>query len=331
LPERSPAQATLELPQEVENSTRPPVLVTGAAGLVGGHVCRELATRGWRVRALVRDAMKAASALADVAVEIRAGDVRDRDSLSAALTGCGSVVHLAAIAIERGRQTYEAVNTEGTSNLLAAAADSGARRFLFMSQNGADALSDSDFLRSKGLAEKAVADSRLDWTVLRPSVIFGVNDEFVNVLARLARITPLLMPLPDGGRAKFQPIAVQDVARAVALSLERSETIGGTYPLGGPVPLSLREMTERVLLAMRLKRAIVGVPRSALRPLVALAQRVVPAPPVTTSLLDLLGQDNVVPDNAIYQFGITPMPFAPEELEYLRRITFSDALRALFR
>lgn len=294
-------------------------------------MCRELVRRGWHVRAFVRNPLKAASELADVAAEIHVGDVRDAGSLRDALQGCGAAVHLAAIAIERQGQTYQSINTEGTRLTLEAARSAGAQRFVFMSQNGADASSASRFLRSKGTAERLVSESGLAWTTLRPSVIFGPGDEFVNVLARLARISPLIMPLPDGGRARFQPIAVRDVASAVGMALDQSRSVGRVFPLGGPVPLTLREMTERVLLAMRTKRVIVGIPRSALRPLVALLQRVLPSPPVTTTLLDLLGQDNVVPDNALHEFGITPTPFAPEELAYLQRIGIGDALKALFR
>jgi uncharacterized protein YbjT (DUF2867 family) len=307
------------------------VLVTGAAGFVGEAVCAELTRRGWRVRALVRDAADAALRLTDPAVEIVTGDVRDHATLVPALHGCGSVVHLAAIAIERGSQTYEAVNTDGTRVLLAAARDAGARRFVYMSQNGADERSPSRFLRSKGVAEREVSSSPLDWTSLRPSVIFGPRDEFVNVLARLARLTPLVMPLPDGGRARFQPIAVGDVAAVVAECLERGSSVHQTYSIGGPTPLTLKEITERVLLAMRARRAIVGVPRGALRPLVVLMQRILPSPPVTAELLDLLAQHNVTPDNSIGEFGITPTPFAPEELEYLRHLTLGAALKAFFR
>lgn len=305
------------------------MLVTGAAGLVGAAVCRELASRGWKVRALVRDPLKSAAVLADVAVELRTGDVRDDRSMEAAMDGAGTVVHLAAIAIERHGESYEGVNADGTRSLLEAARAYNARRFVFMSQNGASPESPSRFLRSKGLAERMVQESGLEWTVFRPSVIFGPEDEFVNVIGRLVRLSPGVLPLPDGGRARFQPIAVRDVARAVGTALVRSDTIGGVYPLGGPAPLSLREMTERVLLAMRARRVIADIPRQLLAPVVALLQRVLPNPPVTTSLLELLGQDNVVPENALSYLGIEPTPFAPEELEYLRRITVRGAVRAM--
>ncbi len=314
------------------NERSRPVLVTGATGLVGTHTCRELLRRGWKVRALARDVMKSAIRLGHLPLELRIGDVRNRSDLDSALDGCGAVVHLAAIAIEAGRNSYRETNTSATATLIEAARAKGVRRLVYMSQSGADSASPHAFLRSKGIAQDAVTQSGLDWTVLRPSVIFGREDEFVNVLARLVRLSPLVFPLPDGGCARFQPISVDDVARAVAESLARRNTIGGVYGIGGPVPLSLREMTDRILTAMRVSRRIVPIPVSVLRPVVALMQRILPNPPVTTGLLALLSADNTVPDNAIEStFETTPVPFAPEEIGYLRAITTSSALSSLFR
>jgi uncharacterized protein YbjT (DUF2867 family) len=295
------------------------------------HTCRELVSRGWKVRALVRDVAKGASRLGEHKLELRVGDVRDESALASALEGASAVVHLAAIAIERGGDDYESTNTEATRLLLRQAARAGATRFVYMSQNGASSGSPHEFLRSKGLAEDAVRESGLRWTALRPSVIFGPQDAFVNVLARMIRLSPLVFPVPGGGSARFQPIAVRDVAAAVGIALERDNTIGGAYPLGGPAELTLREMTERILVAMRTQRLLLPVPVAVLRPLVALMQRVVPKPPVTTGLLDLLAIDNTVPENELRTtFGITPVPFAPEEIEYVRNATFRNAIKSMF-
>jgi uncharacterized protein YbjT (DUF2867 family) len=307
------------------------VLVTGASGLVGRHTCDELIKGRWKVRALVRNPSKAAMRLAHMPVELHVGDVRDAESVEKAMAGCGTVVHLAAIAIERKGESYAGVNTDATNVILNAARVAGVDRFIHMSQNGADSRSPHAFLRSKGLAEDAVVASGLSHTVLKPSVIFGPEDEFVNVLARLVRLTPVIFPLPDGGRARFQPIAVRDVAKAVRVSLEKQATRRGTYSIGGPAPLSLREMTERIFAAMGVSRRIVSIPVSALRPLVGMMAKVIPNPPVTPSLLGLLSLDNTVPQNALSKvFGVTPTPFAPDELQYLKRITASSALSALF-
>ena len=308
------------------------VLVTGAAGLVGTHACRALAAAGWRVRALVRDRARAEARLAGSGAELVLGDLRDAPSTAAALRGCDAVLHLAAIAIERGSATYERVNAEATVALLAAARAAGAMRFVHMSQNGASSASPHRFLRSKGIAEDAVRASGLAWTVLRPSVIFGPEDEFVNALARLVRLSPLVYPLPGGGRARFQPVAVEDVARAVRVCLERDSTVGASYALGGPAPMTLREMAAMVLRAMHARRVFVSAPVALLRPFVAVAQRVIPNPPVTTELLALLGVDNTTPDNALSsRLGIVPTALTEESLAYLREITVGRAIQALMR
>ena len=325
------ATAVAEQPQLDEIARDLPIVVTGGSGLVGTHVCRQLVAAGWKVRAIVRDAEKAAARLGHLRLEIRTADIRDAEHMRSALTGAGALVHLAAIAIEKGAESYEASNTDATGVILAAARIGGVSRIVYMSQNGASSSSPYRFLKSKGLAEDMVTGSETRWTVLKPSVIFGPEDEFVNVLARMIRLSPVVFPLPGGGTARFQPIAVDDVARAVKKCLEDPATIRKTFTIGGSTPLTLRQMTERILVAMNTSRRLVGVPVSAIRPLVAAAAKLLPRPPVTTSLLELLDMDNVVPENDLATgLGIDPVPFAPEELLYLRDITASSALRSLF-
>ena len=326
-----PATAVAEQPLPLSADKTRPVLVTGASGLVGTHTCRELTKNGWKVRAMIRDQTRAAMSLGQLPVEFRVGDVRDATALRSSLNGCGAVIHLAAIAIEKKNEKYTESNTAATERLISACRAENVQRLIFMSQNGADSKSKFPFLHSKGVAQDSVKTSGLRWTILRPSVIFGPEDAFVNVLGRLIRLTPKFFPLPDGGSARFQPIAVDDVARVVRLCLEKKETVGQVYELGGSTPLTLREMTERILTAMNRSRRLVPVPVALLRPVIALAQRILPNPPVTSSLLDLLALDNTVPRNALTEvFGIVPVPFAADELQYLRRITAKGAFRSLF-
>lgn len=324
------ATAVAEQPEPLRISKERPVVVTGASGLVGTHVCQVLVEGGFKVRAIVRNAEKAALRLGHLGLEIRTGDIRNAESVRAALRDGGALVHLAAIAIEKAGESYESTNTDATTILLEGARAAGIEHVVHMSQNGASSKSPYRFLRSKGIAEDSVRSSGMKWTILKPSVIFGPEDEFVNVLARLVRLSPVIFPLPGGGIARFQPIAVDDVARAVRKSLEMRSAVGETYVIGGPVPLTLRQMTERILVAMNARRKLVGVSVSMLRPLILIAEKMIPNPPVTTSLLDLLKVDNVVPVNDLEKLGIDPTPFAPEELLYLREITASAALRSLF-
>lgn len=321
--------AVAEQPLPLRESRNRPVLVTGAAGMVGTHLCSELVKSGWRVRALVRDSGKAVTRLGHLDLETRVGDIRDSDTMRSAAEGCGSVIHLAAIAIEKAGESYESTNADATAIVIEAAKAAGIDRIIHMSQNGADSESPHPFLRSKGIAQDRVTSSALRWTVLRPSVIFGPEDEFVNVLGRLVRLSPVVFPLPGGGTARFQPISVYDVAKVLRAVLGNPATSERIYPLGGSTPLTLRQMTERILIAMHASRILVSVPVKALRPVVGITQAVLPRPPVTTGLLDLLDIDNVVPDNAISEFHIEPVPFAPEELLYLRKITFGSALKSL--
>jgi uncharacterized protein YbjT (DUF2867 family) len=325
------ATAVAEQPQTLSADKKKPVLVTGATGLVGIHTCRELTKNGWQIRALIRDPAKAALALGQLPVEFRVGDVRDASALRGSLNGCGAVVHLAAIAIEKKTEKYVETNTAATERLISAARAENVERIVFMSQNGADSRSKHPFLHSKGVAQDSIRTSGLQWTVLRPSVIFGPEDEFVNVLGRLIRLSPRFFPLPNGGAARFQPIAVDDVARVVRLSLEKKETVRQSYDLGGPAALSLRDMTERILVAMGTTRTLVSVPIKVLRPIVSVMQRVLPNPPVTTGLLELLSLDNTVSGNALKEvFRVSPIPFAGDELGYLRRITVKKAFKSLF-
>ncbi len=328
----SPVTAVAEHPQPVMSLRSRPIVVTGASGLVGTHLCEQLAQQGWKVRAIVRNTGKAAQRLGHLPLEIRTGDIRNVEDMRSALSGAGSLVHLAAIAIEKPGQRYSDVNTDATRVLIDSARAESVERLVYMSQNGADSKSPYAFLRSKGAAQDMVQESSLAWTILKPSVIFGPEDEFINVLARLVRLSPLIFPLPGGGVARFQPVAVADVARAVVNALGDDSTIRHSYAIGGPVALSLRQMTERILVAMNASRRLVGVPVPAIRPLVALAQRLLPNPPVTTGLLDLLDIDNVIERNDLKdKLGIDPIPFAPEELLYLRKITVGSAVAALFR
>jgi NADH dehydrogenase len=292
----------------------------------------ELVKSGWKVRAIVRDTARAAQRLGHLNLEMRVGDIRDPGSMRAAMKDAGSLVHLAAVAIERGGDSYSSINAEATQVLLDAAKAESVERIVYMSQNGSDSSSPFPFLRSKGVAQDLVSKSGAKWTILRPSVIFGPNDEFVNVLARLVRLSPIIFPLPGGGTARFQPVAVSDVTRAVIKVLEDDSTIHRIYGIGGSTPLTLRQMTERILIAMNASRILVGVPIPLIRALVALSQKLLPNPPVTTGLLDLLAMDNVIEENNLqHELGITPIPFAPEELLYLRKITVRSALASLFR
>ncbi len=309
------------------------VLVTGAAGYVGNNTVRRLVELGKPVRAMVRHPEKAQQRLGGLGdkVEIVQGDVTDRASLIPVMDDVTSVIHLVAIPMEKGGATYEEINYQGTINVIDAASNAGIERFVNMCQNGATPDHFSRFLRSKGRAQQYVAKSGLKWTAVRPSVIFGPQDEFFNAFARLIRLTPIVFPLIGGGTALFQPVSVYDVVEAIVRALDDDATIGREFELGGPEVLTLGEIEKRVLKAMDTSRSLINTSVGLLRPAVAIMEKTLPGAPVNLTLLDLLKEPNVVSDNALVSyFGIEPRPFAGANIAYLKDAEAGTALKRFF-
>lgn len=311
-----------------------PVLVTGAAGFVGNNIVDELVKRGYSVRAVVRNPEKAEKRLGRFgeSLEIVQGDVTDRAVWASLMKGVDAVVHTVAISMEKGGQTYESVNYQGTINVVDAALDAGVSRFINISQNGADANLPYRFLASKGKAQDYVAmQEKLQWTAIRPSAIFGEQDEFFNTFARLVKLTPLVFPLIGGGKAEFQPVSVYDVAEATVRSIEDSSTIGKELVVGGPEVLTLGEIENRVIKTLNTGRLMIPVPVFLLRPIVFIMENTLPGSPVSSSLLDLLAVPNTVPENALVEhFGMEPIPFSGQHIDYLNDTSIGQALNKFF-
>jgi uncharacterized protein YbjT (DUF2867 family) len=306
------------------------ILITGASGFIGSRITRRLVEQNQPVRVLVRSRQKAESEgrLAGLGVEFAEGDVNQPERLVSAMQGIQSVIHLAAIAIEKGSNRYETVNYQGTVNVVEAAKAAGVRRFINMSQLGADASLPYRFLASKGKAQDYVAASGLDWTAFRPSVVWGPEDEFANTFARLVPLTPLIFPIVGGPDARFQPVWVGDVAACFVRALGDPGTIGAEYELGGPEVLTLEEIERRTLQALGARRLMVRFPMPLLRLVVSLMERLLPNPPVTRSLLELLSVSNVTQDNAISRFVDQPRPFTVENIApYMRQFRASQTLK----
>lgn len=310
------------------------ILITGASGHLGSHITRHLASAGQEVRAMVyhRERAERERRLAGLPVEWVEADVTRPDSLSPAMVGAQAVVHTVAVAIEKGRASYEAINAEGTRHVVEAAQAAGVRRFVHLSQLGADAALPYRFLASKGRGEAYVRAAALDWTILRPSVFWGQEDEFANTFIRLALVTPVVFPIVGDSRARFQPVWVEDVAAAVESCLRDGATVGKSLELGGPEVLTLEEIERRALRAAGLRRVFVRAPMSLIRLAVALMEALLPNPPVTRSLLELLAVPNVVAANDLPAFVAQPRAFTPEAAaEYARGFRVGDTLQALFR
>jgi len=308
------------------------ILVTGGNGYVGSHITRRLVQEGQSVRALIRNLALAEkeNRLTGLDIELAEGDVTKPETLKHAVKGIDSVIHTVAIAIEKGNATYEKVNYQGTVNIVTASKAAGVNRFINISQLGAKADIPYRFMASKGKAQDYVADSELDWTAFRPAVIWGPEDEFANTFAKLVPFSPIIYPIVDK-HAQFQSVWVEDVATAVVKSIDDPNTIHQEYELGGPEILTLEEIERRTLEALGAKRKLVPVPKSFIKLVVVLMEKLLPNPPVTRSLLELLAISNVTSENAITKFVEKPKPFTAQNIApYMRQFNARQTISQFF-
>ncbi len=298
------------------------VVVFGGSGFLGRHLVRILAKTGTRVRIASRDPERSGwlRPLGDVGqVTPVQANVRYPGSVAAAVAGADAVVNLVGILSQWGAQKFEAVHAEGAAAVAQAAAEAGARRLVHVSAIGADAQSSSRYARSKAAGEAAVRDAFPDAVIVRPSVLFGPEDGFFNMLASLARFTPVL-PLIGGGATRFQPVYVGDVAGAIAAILNDDEIKAECYELGGPRILTFREVLEHIVAEIGRPRVLLPVP-FALAKFEAYFLQMWPKPLLTVDQVELLKQDTVA-DPA--RPGLAALAIAPTPLEaitpsYLQR------------
>lgn len=241
-------------------------VVIGGSGFIGRNVVRELARRGWRVRVGVRRPHQAQflRPMGTVGqIQLKQVNIRHRPSIAEALKGADAVINLVGLLYQDGANRFDAVQAAGAASVAQLAAEAGVQRFVHLSAIGADAQSNSLYARTKGEGERAVLDAVPDATILRPSIVFGQEDQFFNRFAAMATptpFTPLPLPLIGGGKTKFQPIYVDDVADAVCEALTRTDAKGRIYELGGPSVYSFRALMEMMLREIGRERFLAPIP-----------------------------------------------------------------------
>ncbi|PNU21791.1 NAD-dependent dehydratase [Geothermobacter hydrogeniphilus] len=295
------------------------VFVTGGTGFVGREVVGQLLAAGHRVTCLARSG---SDRKLDRHENLRfhLGDITDPDSLGNGLNGCEAVIHLVGIIREFPRRgiTFTRLHTEATDNIIAATRKAGIRRFIHMSANGAREQAETAYHRTKWAAEQALRGSDLDWTIFRPSLIYGPGDQFVNMLAGLIRKLPLV-PVIGNGRYRMSPVAVEDVAAGFVRALQQPQSIGQVYHCGGPQILSYDEILDLVGRALGRGRVVkLHQPLSLMKPVVAMMDRV-PAFPITRGQLAMLVEGNEVdPSEWAKAFEIEPKNFFATISSYLK-------------
>jgi NADH dehydrogenase len=274
------------------------VTVFGGSGFIGRHLVRALAKSGWRIRVAVRrpDLAFHLQPLGRVGqIHAVQANLRFPDSVERAAEGADAIVNLVGILYKSGRQTFEAVQAQGADAVARAAAANNSQLVQF-SAIGADAQSKSAYARSKAAGEASALAAVPDAVIVRPSIVFGPEDSFFNRFAAMATVSPVL-PLIGGGKTRFQPVFVGDVAAAVDAILAGRARAGTSYELGGPEVRTFEELMQLMLHEIGRKRLLVSVP-FALARLQALFLEMMPKPLLTRDQVRLLERDNVVSGEA---------------------------------
>jgi NADH dehydrogenase len=310
------------------------VTVYGGSGFLGRHVVRALAKRHYRIRVAVRrpELANHLQPLGRVGqIHAVQTNLRNAPSVEAAARGAHVLVNLVGILFERGRQRFSAVHDYGAEQVALAASAHGAG-LVHVSAIGADENSPSLYGRSKAAAERLVLAAQPSAAIMRPSILFGPEDDFFNRFAALARLLPAL-PLIGGGATRFQPVFVGDVAAAIADAVDGKARAGTVYELGGPEVRTFKQLMQFVLTTIERKRLLVPLPFFAARMQASILQ-FLPKPPLTPDQVEMLRSDNVVSEAAKAQgrtlqgLGIEPDSIEAIVPSYLWRFRKTGQFRS---
>ena len=313
------------------------VTIFGGSGFVGRYIARRMAQNGWRVRVAVRntnEAMFVRTYGAVGQVEPVFCNIRDDASVAAVTQGADAVVNCVGVLAELRKNTFAAVQAEGATRIARVAAAMGVARMVQLSAIGASDTSASAYARTKAAGEQGVLDHMPDAMILRPSIIFGAEDEFFNRFAGMTRLGPVLPVI--GADTRFQPVYVDDVA-AAAIKGVLGEVPGGIYELGGPDVATFRELMQTMLAVVRRRRMILNMPFWAARimaggfNILRVVSLGLVTPPVTRDQVANLAVDNVVSDGAkgFADLGITPTAMMAVLPDYLWRFRPSGQYDAI--
>jgi NADH dehydrogenase len=297
------------------------ITIFGGSGFLGRHLVRRLARLGATLRVPTRHPERAnyLRPMGDVGqIVLEPWDQTAPAALERLIGGSTYVVNLIGILAERRKGEFETVQGRLPGLIATAAREAGASRLVHLSAIGADRGSSSVYGRTKAEGEEAARAALPASVILRPSVVFGPEDEFFNRFARMAMISPAL-PLIGGGRTRFQPVYVGDVADAIVAALQRDDAAGRTYELGGPKVYTFRELMELTLRLVNRRRALVGLPYG-LAAFQARFLQLLPEPPLTVDQVELLKRDNVVAPDALTlrDLGVEPTPLEVVVPAYLQ-------------
>ena len=306
----------------IHNNSNSTVVIFGASGFVGRYIVSILLQDNYLIKVFVRkpDEAKHLTLMGKLGqVEIYQGNITDKKSVQNIVDGANKVINLVGILEEKSQQNFNDTHVEGASNIAEACLKHKAESFIHISALGLYDGKHSKYAESKLAAEEKIKKIFKKTIILRPSVIFGPEDNFTNKFARMASISPFI-PLINKGLTKFQPVYVKDVAKAVHVVINNNKYIGQTYSLGGPEVISFKEIIDFILLKIRKKRIYIPLSFPQIK-LMAILFSILPNAPITLDQVRLLEKDNVVlkKEKGFKELGIKPESIYLSAEQYLNR------------
>lgn len=298
------------------------ITVFGGSGFLGRHVIRRLVRMGAQVRVAVRDPVRAEylKPMGEVGqVVLLQANVRNMSSIHRAIADSDAVINLTGLLHQTGDQTFQAIHVDAAKRIADACLQLHVKRFIHISAIGADRYGDANYARTKSAGETAARDKYPNLTIVRPSIVFGPEDNFFNLFAWLATISPFL-PLPGKGQTRFQPVYVGDVADGIGKILEEKNSIGQIYEFGGPQVLSFKELMEIILESTGRKRLLLPIPLNIMK-FSAIFFSLLPRPLLTRDQVEMLKANNIVSENALglSDLNISATPIEAVVNTYLHR------------
>jgi uncharacterized protein YbjT (DUF2867 family) len=299
------------------------IVVIGGTGFVGTHVTQALANAGYRVHVVARDAVSGAHLTcfgATGQVVVSSGDVRKPETLRAAMRGAYGIIYLPGLLFQSGTQNFQAIHASAPEALAKMSVELGVKRFVFMSALGVNTVKTAAYATTKHEGEARVTAVRPDVTIVRPSVIFGADDNFLNQFARMATVSPCL-PLIGGGATLFQPVSVEDVAQAMVQILLTPKSSGKAYEFVGADTLSFKAILQLICTTIDRSPILLPIPFSIASLMGSIANLVCPTPPLTSDQVALLRHNNIATPKSfgLAALGISPRSIYAEAPFILRR------------
>jgi NADH dehydrogenase len=302
------------------------ILITGGTGFIGRVLIRQLSAMGKRVRTLIRPSKKTPNLPRGVPIDIAVSSLRDERGLRAAMKGVDVVYHLAGVEMRGSRADLMEVDILGTQAVARAASEAGVDRIFFLSHLGADRASAYPVLKAKAIAESHIRQSKVDFTIFRSAIVYGVNDHFTTGLGILLHALPGLFLIPGDGSTLIQPIWVEDLVTCMTWALDDPATRNQVFNVGGPEYIPFRKALEDVMATIGVQRWIASLGPAYLRSLTVLMEHIFPAFPVSVFWLDYLASNRTCSlDTVPRMFGLMPARFA-QRIDYLKGQTWQKNL-----